>query len=168
MVEEPRSKLFFLGIFPKCPYYKSVINVALIAILIILGTVGLYYLHLWVAVGYAIYASVFYFFLMPWRHCQYCYYKVKEPTAEKLLPKEKWVESCLQKHVACGKKWSANFALLWFIPIIGIVISFFLAFDIVALLSLIGFVVTIALMAIHLQRKICPTCAIEEECHAAF
>jgi len=37
MVEEQKSKLFFLRIFPKCPFYKPV-PVLIILVLIALGT----------------------------------------------------------------------------------------------------------------------------------
>ena len=175
MVEEKKSKLFFLGIFPKCPFYKPVpllFNLVLIA----LGTMGIYFLNLWVAVAYLIYAILWYFLVMPIMHCKYCYYKSMETTIDsttgksikKLLPKEQWKESCLQKHVDCGKKWSFNILITWFLPIILIVISFFLNFSIYALISLIGFLVVLAASVIHMRKKVCPTCAIMEECHAAF
>ncbi|MBY8985403.1 MAG: hypothetical protein KGD65_10065 [Candidatus Lokiarchaeota archaeon] len=113
---------------------------------------------------------------MPVVHCQYCYYKIKDTTVDnttgkpiaKLMPKEQWKETCLQKHVDCGKKWGNNFFIVWFFPIILIIISFFLNFSIVALISLIGFIVVLAVMLIHVKLKVCPTCAIVDECHAAF
>jgi membrane protein YdbS with pleckstrin-like domain len=125
---------------------------------------------------YLIYFVVFFFWAMPVKHCQYCYYKVKETTIDKengkpivkLLPKDKWKESYLNKHVACGKKWGFNFFILWFLPIVLISISLFLSFSIFALISLIGFIVVLAVMLIHMKWKVCPTCAIVDECHAAF
>jgi len=107
---------------------------------------------------------------------QYCYYKVKETTIDeksgkpivKLLPKDKWKECCLEKHVDYAKKWGFNFFILWFLPIVLIIISFFLNFSIFALISLIGFIVVLAVMLIHMKWKVCPTCAIVDECHAAF
>jgi len=88
---------------------------------------------------------------MPLKHCQYCYFKVKETTTDRetgktivmLLPIEKWKKSYLKKHVDCGKKWGVNFMILWFLPIVLIIISFFLSFSIFALVSLIGFVVVL-------------------------
>ena len=176
LAEELNSKLLFLGIFPKCPFYQSVVNIGFIIALIALGTIGLIFLNLWVAVGYMIYSAVFYALLMPIWHCQYCYYKVRETPSDnpkednigKLLPKEKWLESCLQKHVDCGKKWSVNFIILWFLPITGIIISLFLNFSIYALISLIGFLFMLSLMAVHLKRRLCPKCAIMEECQSSF
>ena len=175
MVEEKKSKLFFLGILPRCPYYTSV-NILLVIVLITLGTIGVYFLNLWAAVAYLIYAILWYFLIQPVVHCQHCYYKTKEitedsttgKTIENLLPKEQWVESCLQKHVESGKKWGFNFFISWFLPMVLIVISFFFSFSIFALITLIGFVVVWAVMLINMRYKVCKTCAIMEECHAAF
>ena len=159
-------------VYIKCPYFGSVINVGLIIGWMALGTVGLYFLNLWGAVVYLIYSLVFMFWAMPVKHCQYCYYRVKETPIDnkkgELLPLEKWKELYLKKHVDCAKKWSVHFFILWFGPIIGISISFFLWFDIVALLSLIGFIVMLAAMMIYVNKKVCPTCAFMEECHASF
>ncbi|MFX0114500.1 MAG: hypothetical protein ACFFB3_08125 [Candidatus Hodarchaeota archaeon] len=162
--------------FPSCPYYKPVLQWVLRLSLLILGTVGLSFLHLWVAAVYLIYYVVFFLWAMPVKHCQYCYYNVKEPTLdsetgktiEKLLPLDKWKESYLQQHVACGKKWSSNFFILWFAPIFLIGISLFLRFSVIALISLIAFIIVLAVMLIHMKWKVCPTCAFVEECHAAF
>ncbi|MFX1416140.1 MAG: hypothetical protein ACFFC0_04970 [Promethearchaeota archaeon] len=60
MEMEKESGLFFLGIYPKCPFYKPV-PVLIILILVSLGTVGIYYLNLWAAVGYLLFSTVFYF-----------------------------------------------------------------------------------------------------------
>ena len=160
----------------KCPFNNSVFQVVLRLSTMVLGTVGLYFLNIWVAVVYLIYYVVFFFLAMPLKHCQYCYYKVKETTIDKktgktigkLLSKEDWKECYLQKHVECGKRWGFNFFILWFLPIVLIIISFFLNFSISALLSLIGFIVVLAVSLIHMKLKVCPTCAIMEECHAAF
>ena len=155
----------------KCPFNKSVLQVVLRIAMMVLGTVGLYFLNVWVAVVYLIYYVAFFFLAMPLKHCQYCYYKVKETTTngkEGFLPVEKWKECYLKKHVDYGKKWSFNFFILWFLPIVLIIISFFLSFSIFALISLIGFIVMLAIMLTHMKRRVCPTCAIVEECHAAF
>ena len=158
----------------KCPFYKSGFQWVLRLVLMVLGTVGLYFLNIWVAVAYLIYYIVFFFLLMPLKHCQYCYYRVKETTKEKgktvkkLLPKEKWKEGYLTKHVKCGKKWGFSFIILWVLPIVLIIISFFLIFSIFALMSLIGFIIVLALSLIHMRWKVCLTCAIMEECHSSF
>ena len=175
MVEEQKAKLFFLGIFPRCPYNKPVLQLMKLG-MTALGSLGLTFLNLWIAVVYLIYSLVFYFVAMPLWHCQYCYYKVKETTIDrktgktivKLLPKDKWKESYLKKHVDWGKKWGFNFFILWFLPIVLIGISLFLSFSIFALISLIGFIIVLVVMMIYVKQKVCPTCAIQEECHSSF
>ena len=82
MVEERESNLFFLRIFPKCPFYKSATAVSIILILIALGTWGIYYLNFWIAVVYLIYSLLFYFLVMPLTMCKYCYFKVTETTID--------------------------------------------------------------------------------------
>ncbi len=173
MVVEQQTKLSFLGIFPKCPFYRSALVMVLTLALIVLGTIGIYFLNLWAALVYLIYSTVFYFLAMPIRHCQYCYYKVKETTKEgetiaKLLPLDEWKESHLQKHVVCAKRWGYNFFTIWLIPIILIVISFFLNFSIFALISLFGFLVVLGVNFLYMRRKVCTQCAIMEACHASF
>lgn len=161
MVVKQQSDRTFIAFFPKCPFNRSsqlVLRVALIA----LGTVGLYFLNMWIAVGYLIYSIVFWFWAMPVRHCQFCYYKLKETTLDE------WRESYLKKHVDCGKNWKVNFFILWFAPIVLIGISLFLSFSTTALLSLIGFIAVLAVTGVHMIRKVCPTCAIQEECHSSF
>ncbi|MHA2497106.1 MAG: hypothetical protein ACXAEI_16665, partial [Candidatus Hodarchaeales archaeon] len=159
--------------FPKCPYYKPVLQWALRLALMVLGTIGLSFLHFWVAVAYLIYYGTFFLWAMPVKHCQYCYYSVTESTRDSktgktsatLMPLDKWKEAYLQKHVDCGKKWGVNFMMLWFLPILLIGIALFLSFSILALLSLIGFIVVLAVTLVHMKWKVCPTCAIVEECH---
>jgi len=174
MGEEQKSKLFWLGIIPKCPYYKSVVNIGLLIILTVLGTIGLYFLNVWVAVGFVIYAIFYYLWLNPVKVCPYCYYALKETTIEngktsmKLMLLDEWKESCVQKHVDCGKRWSISFIVLWIGPVILITISFFVNWDIVALLSLIGYILVMIVWSIYMKRKVCPTCAIQEECQSAF
>jgi len=160
----------------KCPYNNSVINLVSRLGLMALGIVGLTFFNIWVAVVYLIYSVLFNFLLFPTMHCQYCYYAVKETTTDsktgepikKLLSKDKWKESCLEKHVACGKKWSINFYISWFVPIVLIIISLFLSFSIYAVMYLIGFIGVLALMLYYTRMKICPRCEIMEECHSAF
>lgn len=125
---------------------------------------------------YIIYSVTFYFLAMPLWHCKYCYYKTKENPLDKnkgksivkLMPADKWKESYLTKHVACGKKWRANFSLIWLAPIVLIVISFFLSFSKYALISLISFIVVLVVQFLYMKKKICKKCATVEECHSAF
>ena len=145
--------------------------------MIFVGTVGLKFLNIWVAVVYLPISAVFTFWTWPVKHCKYCYYNVTETAPEKkngktimkLLPKNEWKESYLTKHVDCGKKWFPSIGIvLWVFPIIGIVISFFLDFCIYALYSLIGFIALLVIMLVYVRYRVCPSCAFMEECHAAF
>jgi hypothetical protein len=174
MVEKQDSKLFILWIFPKCPFYKLVPLLIILA-LISLGTVGIYYLNLWVAVGYLVYSILFYFLLMPLTICKFCYFKVKETavdkekgkTVEKLLTVDKWRESYLKKHVG-QKNWVIFMVIVWFLPIVLTVISFFLNFSIFALIILIGFIIVLVGNFFYMLHVKCPKCAIREECHSSF
>jgi len=164
------------GPLQKCPYNRSVLVWVFRLGLMVFGTVGLTFLNIWVSVVYLIYSVAFNFLAMPLKHCQYCYYNLNETTIDKkkgktivkLLPINKWKESYLKKHVDCGKKWGFTFFILWLLPIGLIGISFFWNFSIIALLSLIGFIVVLAGMLLYVRWKVCPTCAIVDECHAAF
>ncbi len=173
MVEEQNAKLTSLRIFPKCPFYKSVVVIVLTIALITFGTIGIYFLNFWASLVYLIYSSLYYFLAMPVWHCQYCYYKIKgtsteDKTDERLLPKDEWKESYLTKHVVCAKKWGYNFFIIWFVPIILIAISFFLNFSIFAVLSLVGFLGALGSIYSYTRKKVCTNCVIMEECHAAF
>ena len=174
MVEEQKSKLTFLGIFPKCPFYKP-LPVLIIFVLITLGAWGISYFSLWVAVAYIIYSLLFYFLLMPFTMCKYCYYRVKETTIvgekgktiEKLLSVDNWREAYLHKHVG-QKNWTYYMSIIWLLPIILIVISFFKNFSVFALIALIGFIGVLVGNFFYMLRVKCPTCAIQEECHSSF
>ena len=174
-VEEQDSKPFILGIYPKCPFYGSVQAVLIIVVLIALGTWGIYYLNRWTAVAYLVYSISFYFLVMPFTLCRYCYFRVTETTVdeengriERLLPIEKWRESNgIEKHVG-QKHWTWLMTVIWFLPIVLIVISFFLDFSMFALVSLVGFVAVLVGNYYYMLREKCPTCAIKEECHSAF
>jgi hypothetical protein len=174
MVENPKNKLFYFGIIPKCPFYKPV-AILIILVLIALGTWGMFYFNSWVAVGYSIYSILYYFLVMPLTICKYCYFKVTETTTDKekvkpikkLLPKEQWVESHLHMHVG-QKNWVILMMIVWFLPFVLIVISFFLNFSLFALLALIGFTAVLVGNFFYMLRVKCPTCPIREECHSSF
>ena len=174
MVEEKESNLFFLGFIPKCPFYK-LIPVSIILVLIALGTWGAYYLNLWAAVGYLVYSLMFYFLVMPFTMCKYCYFKVKdttidkeqEKTTEKLPSIEKWSKTLLHKHVG-QKNWVWPMVIIWILPIILIIISFFRDFDYLAIIALIGFIAVVVGNFIFMLKIKCPTCPIQEECHSSF
>ena len=162
--------------YPKCPYDDSVLVLVLRLSLVALGTVGLRFFHPWVAVVYLIYSAAFNLLVWPIKHCQYCYYKVRETTVDRktgkatltLLPVDEWSETFLQKHVACAKKWFFHSYILWLAPIVLIGISLLLSFSLFALISLIGFIGVLAVKLLYVRWKVCPTCAFMDECHAAF
>jgi len=165
------------GPFQKCPYNKSILLWVFRLGMMIFGTVGLVFLNIWVAVIFLLYSVVIIFWVTPVIHCKYCYYSVKETivdnkngkTLEKLLPVDEWIETHLKKHIDCAKRSYPPINILqWLLPIVLITISFFLNFSLIALLSLIGFMGLLAIMLLYTKRKVCPTCAFVEECHASF
>lgn len=175
IIMEQKSNLSLLKIFPKCPYNKPILQLIKLA-LTALGTVGIYFLDLRIAVGYLICSLLFFFLAMPLWHCQYCYYSVKKTginpengkTAVELLPVDQWKETYLEKHVTCAKRWGFMFFILWAGPIVLITVSLFLNFSVFALISLIGFIIALTAMILYTKWKVCPTCAIMEACHDAF
>jgi hypothetical protein len=170
--EEP--KLFTLGIYPKCPFYKPV-AVSIILVLISLGTWGITYLNLWAAVGYLAFSILFYFLLMPFTLCRYCYFRGTEMTVDgqqgratrKLLTVDQWRESGLDKHVG-QKHWTYLMSIVWLLPIPLTITSFFTNFSPFAILALIGFVAVLVGNYFYMIRVKCPTCPIREECHSSF
>ncbi len=171
---EKKSKLFVLGIFPKCPFFKPV-PLFIILVLIALGTWGIYFLNLWAAVGYLIYSILFYFLVMPLTICKYCYFKVtqtsideeKGKTTKKLLSIDKWSKSHLHKHVG-QKNWVIPMMVVWFLPIVLIVISFFRDFSYIAIIPLVGFIGVLVGNFFYMLRVKCPSCPIQEQCHSSF
>ena len=163
--------------YPKCPYNDSIVLLVLRISTIVLGTIGLMVFNELIATVYLAYSLIYNVVIWPVIHCKHCYYKVKEFKKDEetgevsvtLLPIEKWKESSLDNHVACGKKWGApNLMILWLTPIILIIISFLIDFSIYALFILISFIATLALIGIYTRKRICTTCAFMEECHASF
>jgi len=173
-MEEKKSKLFVLGIIPKCPFYKPV-ALLIILVLIALGTWGIYFLNLWVAVGYLIYSILYYFVVMPLTICKYCYFKVtetiideeKEKTTNKLLSVDNWTKSHLHMHVG-QKNWVMLMIIVWFLPIFLIIISFFRDFSPIAIIPLVSFIGVLVGNFFYMLRVKCPTCPIREQCHSSF
>ncbi|HIH01398.1 TPA: hypothetical protein HA259_04870 [Thermoplasmata archaeon] len=165
-----------MTVWRKCPFYESKFQLALKLAIIGFGAVGLSALNVWVSAIYLAYSLLFFLLIMPLRHCRYCFYAVRDSGSDGAengvavgpLAVADWVESYLEKHVECGKRWSVNLFVLWIGPIVLIVVSFFLDFSILAVISLIGFVSMLAVMAADMKRNVCPTCAIRDECHASF
>jgi hypothetical protein len=175
MTLEKQSNPFFLRIYPKCPFYTSATALSIILSLIALGTLGIYFFNVWVAVGYSIFSILFYFFIMPLTMCKYCYFKVVETiadeekgtTTERLLSVDNWSKSHLHMHVG-QKGWAFVMAIIWFLPIVLIGASLFLNFSSLPLLSLVGFVVVLVGNYYYMVRVKCPSCPIQEECHSSF
>ena len=175
MAVKQESDLFYLRIFPKCPFFGSATALAIIIGLIALGAVGISYLNSWAALGYLSYSVVFYFLVMPLTMCKYCYFKVTESTAnvekgvttEKLMSVNQWSKSFLHMHVG-QKGWSYAMAIVWLAPIFLIGASLFLNFSLYALTALFGFVFVLVGNYFFMIRMKCPTCPIQEQCHSSF
>ena len=174
MTDEKNSKNLFLGIYPKCPFYKP-LPVLIILVLIGLGTWGIYYFNFWVAMVYLIFSLIFYFLLMPFTMCKYCYFKVKKTVDDKESGKttesqssvEDWSKSHLHLHVG-QKHWVWPMFIIWVLPIVLTIVSFFLDFSLFAVIALIGFVAMVVGNYLFMVRVKCPKCAIREECHSSF
>ncbi len=172
--EEQNTKLTYFGIIPKCPFYKPK-PIMISLVLIAFGTWGIYYLNLWAAVGYLVYSILFYYLVMPFTICKYCYFKTKdtaidkekEKTDEKLPSIEKWSKTLLHMHVG-QKNWVWLMFLVWLLPIVLTIISFFTNFSYLAIIALVGFIAVLVGNYIYMIRVKCPSCAIREECHSSF
>ena len=71
------------GPIQKCPYNKSVLVWVARLGLMALGTVGLTFLNMWVAVIYLLSSVVITFWIMPVMHCKYCFYSMSKAGADK-------------------------------------------------------------------------------------
>lgn len=141
----------------KCPATASQSRFGLNLIMVAFGAVGLFYLSIWASAGYIVLFFVVFFVVMPLRMCQYCYYKRDTPL-------EEWKEEYLQQHADCMKKWGSAIFLIWGVPIVGIVASFFVNFSLVAVVCLIGFVALLSLSSRQLRKTVCAHCEILEVC----
>ncbi len=141
----------------KCPATASKSRFFLNLIMVAFGAVGLYYLSIWASVAYILLFLVVFFVVMPMRMCQYCYYKVDSSL-------EEWKEEYLQQHADCVKKWGSAIFLIWGVPIVGIIASFFTNFSPVAVVCLVGFVALLSVLPMHLRKTICAFCEILEVC----
>jgi hypothetical protein len=177
MTEDQKSKFFFLGYIPRCPLYKP-IPILIILVIIALGTWGIYYLNLWVAVAFLIYSLLFCFVLMPFTMCKHCYFRYvitskDEETGEttkKLMSVDEWGKTLLHKHVS-QKPWSWAMFLIWFLPIILTIVGISLNYSTYGLIPLIPLFSLIAVLVgnfFYMLKVKCPTCPIREECHSSF
>lgn len=136
----------------KCPLHKSTLQIVINLLIVIFGTLGLYYLNLWFAISYLIVFVLFFALIMPVKACQYCYFKIEELTLEQ------WKEEYGDLHEASWKKYGIGMFALWLLPIIGISISFFIEFEIVALVALILFISMLVISQVNLRKNICSKC----------
>jgi hypothetical protein len=174
MVEEDKSKFFYLGYIPRCPFYK-LIPVLIILVIIALGTWGSYYLHLWAAVAYLVYSLLFYFVLMPLTMCKHCYFKIISASTDEetgkitmeLMPVKEWGKTLLHKHVG-QKNWVWFMFLVWFLPVILIIVALVRSFNYLPLIALIAFIAAVVGNYFYMIKVKCPTCPIQEECHSSF
>ncbi|NHJ33363.1 MAG: hypothetical protein FK732_10920 [Asgard group archaeon] len=177
MTEDQKSKFFFLGYIPRCPFYKP-IPVLIILVLIALGTWGIYYLNLWAAVAFLIYSLLFYFVLMPFTMCKHCYFRYivttqdeeTRETTKKLMSVDEWGKTLLHKHVG-QKNWTWAMFLIWFLPIVLTIVGISLNHSIYGLIPLIPLFTFIAVVVgnfFYMVKVKCPTCPIREECHSSF
>jgi hypothetical protein len=164
-----KSELTFLGIFPKCPFYRPV-RLLIILVMIVISSWGISFLNTWAAISYSVYSILFFFLVLPLTICKFCHYKTKETTqtGERLLSVEKWRELYLKKWVSHGKKVQIFMGIIWLLPIVLILISFFLNFTLFGLISLIGCIVVLGGNVIYMNQRVCPTCTINDECHSSF
>ena len=107
--------------------------------------------------------------------CKHCYFKkivisTDEETGQtikELMPVKKWGETLLHLHVG-QKHWAGVMFLIWFLPVVLIIVSFFRNFNYLAIIALISFIATIVGNYFFMIKVKCPTCPIQEECHSSF
>ncbi len=159
-----KSNLTYLGIFPKCPFYRHV-RLLIILTMIVIGSWGISFLNMWVAVSYTIYSILIFGLILPLTICKYCYYKTNKSLEFSV---EKWRELYLKKWVSQGKIARIFMGIIWLLPLALIFISFFLNFSFWALLSLIGCILVLGGNVVYMNQRVCPKCAINDECHSSF
>ena len=163
-----KSNLTFLGIYPKCPFYRPVRFLIILA-MIAIGSWGISFLNTWVAVSYSIYSILFFFLVLPLTICKCCYYKTKETTqTRERLSVDKWKELYLAKWVSHGRKVQIFMGIIWLSPLVLIFISLILNFTLYGVISLIGCIVMLGGNVVYMNQRVCPTCAINDECHSSF
>ena len=163
-----KSNLTFLGIYPKCPFYRPVRFLIILA-MIAIGSWGISFLNTWVAVSYSIYSILFFFLVLPLTICKCCYYKTKETAqTRERLSVDKWKELYLTKWVSHGRKVQIFMGIIWLLPIVLIFISLILNFTLYGVISLIGCIVMLGGNVVYMNQRVCPTCAINDECHSSF
>jgi hypothetical protein len=104
---------------------------------------------------------------MPFTMCKYCYFKVRETMEDDKSSVENWAKSGLHLHVG-QKNWSWAMFIVWVLPIVLAIVSFFIQFSLFAVIALIGFVTAVVGNYIFMVKVKCPECPIREECHSSF
>ena len=118
---------------------------------------------------------LFYFLIMLFKVCKYCYFKVKQntvdketvKTVEKRLSVDYWSKTCLKMQVG-QKSWSFLLIIAWFVPIVLTSISLFLNFSFFPFISLIAFIAVLIGNFVYIIKVKFPKCAIREEWHSSF
>jgi len=112
---------------------------------------------------------------MPFTMCKHCYFRIIESskdeetgkTTKKLMDVDEWGKTLLHKH-AGQKNWSWAMFLVWFVPIVLTIISFFTEFNYLAIIALVGFILAVVGNFFYMLKIKCPDCPIREYCHSAF
>ena len=112
---------------------------------------------------------------MPFTMCKHCYFRIIESstdeetgkTTKKLMDVDVWGKTLLHKH-AGQKNWSWAMFLVWFVPVVLTIISFFTNYDYLAIIALVGFILTVVGNFFYMLKIKCPDCPIREYCHSAF
>ena len=159
-----KSNLTYLGIFPKCPFYRP-IRLLIILAMITIGTWGISFLNIWLSVSYFLYSILVFVLILPLTICRYCYYKTKMNSQFSVT---KWKELFLKKWVSQGKLARIFMGIIWLLPIVLIFISFFLNFSVLALVSLIGCIVVLGGNVVYMNQRVCSKCSIKDDCHSSF
>ena len=163
MVDQ-KSNLTFLGIIPKCPFYKPV-RLLIILAMIAIGTWGIYFLNVWAAGSYFVYSILVFFVTLPLTICKYCFYTTKKSIQSSI---GKWKELYLKEWIRKGKMVRVFMGIIWLLPMVLIFISFFLNFSFFTIITLIGCIAVLGGNVIYMNQRVCPTCAINDECHSSF
>ena len=161
---DPKSNFTFLSVYPKCPFYRP-LRLLIISAMIAIGTWGISFLNIWTSVSYLIYSILVFFLILPLTICKYCYYKTKKSIHFSV---DKWRELYLKKWVSHWKMVRIFMGIIWLLPMVLIFVSFFLNFSLFGLLSLIGCIVVLGGNVIYMNQRVCPSCAINDECHSSF
>ena len=158
------SNQTYLGIIPKCPFYRPV-RLLIILALIVIGTWGISFLNIWASVLYLIYSILVFGLILPLTICRYCFYKTKMDIQFSVA---KWRELYLNKWILQGKIVRILMGIVWLLPMGLIFISFLVNFSFFGLLSLIGCIAVLGGNVIYMNHRVCSTCAIKDECHSSF